>query len=134
MQNSTYDPSAESEYSKKFLNVDFKGVSGTATAGTSTSIDHTLTDDVLLVGSQVLAAGSVFGDSCDFQVVHPEAGVLKQFVSSWGVSSDNQEKINMNSIFPAKIPAGLILRFVYHSTGEANVSVLINYKLYKVLV
>jgi len=134
MQNSTYDPSADSEFSKKFINVDNKGVSGTATAGQSTNIDLTLADDDLLVGCQVLAQGSEFGDTCDFQVVHPQAGVLKQFCTDWGVSSDKQEKINFDSKFPAKIPTGLILRLVYHSIGTTDVKVLVNYKLDKILV
>jgi len=134
MQNSTYNPNAESEYSKKYLQVNNIGVTGTITAGTSNNIDYTLTDDHLLIGAQILCNNSAFGDYCDVQIIHPQAGVVSQFFTNWYLGSDKQEKYNVETKFPAKLPAGLTIRLVYHSVGNVNVDVLLNLKLLKILI
>lgn len=130
----TYDPTNTSFFDKTKLNKDAKGVQATVTAGTSQNIDLTLTDDCLLAGGTVfLAKGAVAGDKVDFQVVHPVAGVLIQFITDWFVNPDSTAQVVPTVSYPAKAFAGLILRVIYHSTGGANVWVAINYNREKVL-
>jgi hypothetical protein len=138
--NTTYDPTNVGDFERTKLNYAAVGISGTASAGTTTNIDHALTDDSLLTGAQVLTDNAAFGDSITFQVVDvngvvfPAGTVLGQFVTNWKLRSDSQEQISLQVPYPAKVYAGLYLRLIYTSTGASNVAVAINYSLHKVLV
>jgi hypothetical protein len=138
--NTTYNPGNINDFVKIALNYAGTGVSSSAAPGTTTSIDHILTDDMLLTGAQVLANMPVFGDSMTFQVMdktgvfYPAGTVLNTFISNWQCTSDFQEQIDANINYPAKIPAGLCLRLIYTSTGTASVAVSINYDLHKILL
>lgn len=132
--NTTFNPPHLDQFDKTKLNKDAKGVSTTVPAGTSVSLDYTITDDILLAGGTTfLAKGGAQGDTVDFQVVHPVAGVLNQFISNWYVNPDVTEQAVPPSNYPAKLLAGLILRVVYHSTGANDVWIAVNYNMEKVL-
>ena len=128
MINSTYNPMNISDLEKGKLNFNGQKIQGTCVAGGSVNVDLTLTDDHLMTGASLQLSGNNPGDSIQFQIVHPVAGVLNQFIDWYAKEFDKE----MN--YPAKIPAGLILRLVYNSTGASNVDIFINYSLHKVLI
>jgi hypothetical protein len=129
-----FNPTNIQAFEKSKLNKNAKGVIGTALNGTSTTLDLTMTDDCIIAGGHTfLAKGAAWGDSVDFQVVHPINGVLAQFINSWYVNPDSTEQSIPPSNYPAKIVAGLILRVVYHSVGATDVGIVINYNLENVL-
>lgn len=114
------------------------GISGTATAGTTTNIDHKLTEARLLDGVKLILKDQAFGDSVRFQVVDVDnilgygAGlVLDEFGSSWYVSSDSQDQGAINLPYSAEVIANLYVRIIYNSTGGSNVSVKANLWLHK---
>jgi hypothetical protein len=133
--NTVFNPQNLTDFEKSKLNKDAKGVAATMTAGQSTSLDLTITDDVLMAGgTSVLVRGAAQGDKMDFQVVHPVAGVLVQFVTDWYVNPDSTLQQTPPSNYPAKLLTGLILRIIYHSVGETDVWLAVNYNREKVLV
>lgn len=135
MSASTYDPANTDQFEKSKLLLDIRGVIGTATHNATTNIDFDITDDELLTGATVHVQNSTFGDYIDIQVVHPIAGVVGQFVTSFYVNSDVQKQIDFENKYPAKIVSGLKLRIVYHSTGLVlDPKVAVNYVLHKVLL
>ena len=145
MINSTYNPLQSGDFDKRMVSTDAKSAIGTCPAGQTQNIDLLLNDDHLLTGIQLLAKGSVFGDSFCLQVVAPQGTlpngavfpqetVLAQFATDINVRDDVQEKFNETAIYPAKLLAGLILRCKYTSLGQAPVDVAANYRLHKVLV
>jgi hypothetical protein len=135
MTGSTFDPANRDEYSKYKLEVANLGVKGTCVGTTTSNIDYTLADDMLLVGIQFGVSAADDDDTVDLQVVHPVSGVLKQFVTDWNVFETVQIQMDAESIFPAKVPAGLIIRLVYHCNSEATTTkVKVNLKLHKILI
>lgn len=135
MSNSTFDPSNENQFEKSKLLLDIKGVIGTITHGTTGNVDLDITDDELITGATVNVQNSAFGDYMDIQVIVPPSTVANQFVTSFYVNSDAQKQIDFTNKYPAKIPAGLKLRLVYHSTGAVlDPKAAVNYVLHKVLL
>lgn len=118
---------------EKFLrdvSLRFRGrgiISDTVAAGVSTDLDYILTEDSWINASQLILQGHAWGDSVDFQVVHPVAGVVNQFGFNWYVDPSKQDQgvIEVPEI-PAKIPQGMIIRIKYNSTGVDPVKVLAN--------
>ena len=132
--NTDFNPQNLRDFEKSKLNKDARGVSMTVTAGTDGVLDLTLTDDILLAGGTIfLAKGAAQGDKVDFQVVHPVAGVLAQFVTDWFMNPDSTLQAVPPSNYPAKVFAGLILRVIYHSVGGSDVWIAVNYNREKVL-
>ncbi len=118
-----------------------KGISFTATAGTTTSYDYKITEGRLINGTQLIVKDSTFGDSVKFQVVDVDnifgygAGiVLDEFATDWNIAADQQGQGATLLPYSAEIVAGLYLRFVYTSTGATNVSVACNLFLHKYLI
>ena len=93
--NTNYDPTNVGDFERTRLNYAAVGITGIATAGTTTNIDHALTDDMLITGAQVLTSIATFGDSITFQVVDvtgvvaPAGTVLGQFITNWKLRSDS---------------------------------------------
>ena len=134
MQNSTYNPANVNLFEKSKLNKDAIGISGTMVAGDTATLDITLTDDILLCGGNVLLAKNIaWGDSVDFQILSGSV-VLVQFVTNWYLDPSTIAQIVPVSNYPAKVPAGLILRIVYHSVGDVNPEIAINYNREKILI
>jgi len=132
--NTSFDPANTDSFEKSKMIKDAKGIKATIPFGTSANIDLTLTDDILLAGGTVfLARGAAQGDKVDFQVIHPVYGVVNQFITDWYINPDSTEQTVPAANYPAKLPAGLTLRAVYHSVGASDVWVAINFNLEKVL-
>lgn len=136
--NTTYNPTNTGDLEKSKLNFDGQGVTQTITAGQTQNVDLTLTNDCLITGAWLIINNGNFGDSCNFQVVDttgiyaPAGTVLSQFITNWYLPTTIDDQFDIP--YPAKIYSGLTIRLVYTSTGSTNVSVIINYKLHKVLV
>lgn len=131
--NTTYNPEHINNFEKTKLNKNGQGASGTAVAGSTTNIDYTLTDDVLITGAFLLAKGAAQGDKVDFQVLSG-AAVVSQFITNWYLNPDSTLQSTPVSRYPAKLSTGLKIRIVYTSVGGSNVWVAVNYDMEKVLV
>jgi hypothetical protein len=87
------------------------------------------TEDRWVDGGALLYKDANPGDYVTFQVVHPLAGVIETYVPSWLiVPGTGREEVR---VYPAKIPAGLILRLLYVNTGETSAYCGANYRLHK---
>lgn len=145
MLNTTFNPDTIDGFTKNLMAVDWQSVQATVTAGSTQSIDFFVPEDMLLVGLQMLAKGSLFGDTATLQIVCvtgtllngvticPPNSVLNQFGTNIGMCDDMQTKIDMVAQFPAKLQGGLTIRCIYNSTGSSPVQVIMNYKLLSVL-
>lgn len=129
------------DFDSSQLNFKGKGISGTATAGVSTNIDHKLTERRLITGVHIILKDHAWGDTATLQVVDVDnilgygAGtVLGEYATSWQFASDKQDQGVFTVPYPADIAANLYLRIIYTSTGGTNVSVRANYFLHKVLI
>jgi hypothetical protein len=140
MTGSTFNPVRISDFDKTKLTFDAQGAMMTVSAGQTTNVDLTLTDDCLITGAWLVSdSNTAFGDYACLQVVdttgitgYPAGTVLSQFVTNWYVIPNMDEQFDVP--YPAKIIAGLTLRLVYISTGTNNAFIAVNYKLHKVLV
>ena len=132
MQNSTYVPQNISEFKTGALAFAAKGVFGVIPAGAEASIDLVLTDDVLLLGGRLHLENSKFGDKVWLRVLLPDLTVAAEYVSGWYVGGIHQE-VAVASPYPSKIPAGMVLRVTYQSTGASPVSLAVNYDLHNAL-
>lgn len=110
---------------------------GTATAwtecaaGTTTDIDITpsATEDRWVSGGFVIHKDANPGDTVSFKVVHPLVGVVETYVPSWLVTpGTGQQHIE---VYPARIPAGLILRVSYTNVGGTAAWCGVNYLLHR---
>lgn len=110
---------------------------GTATAwtecpaGQTTDIDITpsATEDRWVSGGFVVHKDANPGDTVGFKVVHPQVGPVETYVPSWIVTpGTGSQKIE---VYPARIPAGLILRVSYTNVGSASAYCGINYLLHR---
>lgn len=116
------------------------GISGTATAGTTTNIDYKLTEERLVYGGQAILKNHAFGDTIKFQVVDVDnilglgAGtVLGEYMNGWYLADDTQVQPIVMVDFPTKIMANLYFRIAYNSTGATNVNVCVNIFCFKVI-
>ena len=133
--NTNYDPQNVNDFEKSKLNKNAHGVAVSVDLNSTTNIDFTLTDDSLVIGGTCIVVGAKAGDKVDFQVIHPIAGVLNQFVTDWYIDPGNTKQETPKSNYPAKLPAGLILRVIYYSTATIGTApwIAVNYDIEKVL-
>jgi hypothetical protein len=132
MQNSTFDPVNIYDYQKTKLNKNAQGVQGVVTAGQVGNLDLTLADDHLVTGGALIVSNAALGDKCHFQVLY-NGVVANQYVTDWFMDPSISTQKTPEVLYPAKIVAGLTLRVVYHSTGQNDVTVSMNYDLEKVM-
>ena len=140
MLGSKYAPMSRSEYSKNDLNANFRGVKFDAAAGTTTTHDFKLDDDNLVDGASVFVLNAAIGDTLTLQVIDKDNVlgfganvVLGQYVTEWFINPASASQGEFTSVYPAKIFGGLYLRKIYSSVGEVAPTVVVNYKLHKVL-
>ena len=105
-----------------------KGTSFTAAAGQTTSYDYKLPESRLIDGTRMIVKDHVLGDSVRFQVVDVDnilgygAGlVLDEFATDWYLVEDKQDQGEIRLPYSAEIIVGLYIRFIYNSTGVADV-------------
>lgn len=141
MQGSKYQPSKQSEFSAKDLNLDFKGTAFTIPKTTVTNCDALITDDSIIDGGRVIAAGVAQGDYVACQVVDKDnvlgygaGAVLNQFVTQWYLAPGAAVAWDFTATYPAKLYAGLYVRVIYTSVGTVDdVWMAVNLKLHKIL-
>ena len=121
----------------------FKGISGIATAGQTTNIDYTLSEERYITGVRLLVKDCAFGDNVDLEIVdttytyagilysaddngtawsvsQPNGVVLDRFGESWYVANDGETQPDVVVPYPARLLAGLTVRIIYHSVGLIN--------------
>ena len=126
--NTTYDVAKISDIDKNKVKYYGKKVRATVPFNTTVNIDYALTDDVFITGAKLIITNGTADDFVKFQVVHPTAGVLNEFID-WYASDMDKELP-----YPAKLPAGLILRIVYTSASLAVSPVVrANYSLHRIV-
>lgn len=84
--------------------------------------------DRLMNGCQYQAEGRNIGDNITFQVVHPVAGVVKEFGTNWYVKPE--ETI---LLYRAHLYAGLTVRVKYNNIGSNPVKFTLNLFLHEKL-
>lgn len=133
MTSSTYTASRWSEVQSTAVQPLSKGISQAATAGTTTNIDLSISDDVFFRGIEVLLNNSNFGDTITVEVLDNNSTIVGVPVYNWNVQSNQNVILKYESLVPLKLPGTYTLRVIYSSTGLLNVTVAINYILLKVL-
>lgn len=135
----TFNPNKTSDFERAKLTFNAHGVSTTITAGTTTNIDLSMTDDCLLTGAGLITNNGNYGDTINFQIVDGTGGftgtpgtIMLQAITNWFTVPTTDVQLDM--VYPAKVYTGLILRIIYTSTGSSDVFVAINFKLHKVLI
>ena len=132
-----------------------QGIEGTASAGQTTDIDFTLTEENYINGMELFLKGQAYGDYLHFQVVDKDytyAGILypaeaepgvpwssvaptgvplNQFGTHWYVDPDvcNQDAIRIE--YPARLLVGFTVRLQYTSVGTETVDLKCNLFLHK---
>lgn len=128
MTGSVYNPSSVDGFDKNKLNYNGLKISAVVPFGVTQDIDLALIDDHLLTGAQVTLTGNCDLDQMQFKVVSGTT-VVNQFIDWYATN------FSKDLPYPAKIPAGLILRVTYKNTCTAgSASVRVNYFLHKVLL
>ena len=126
--NTIYDPISQVEFNKTKMRFNGQKAFGIIPAGQEANVDLAITDDHLLTGVVFNVIGNAPGDEITLQIVHPTNGVILTFLNWFARSFDRELG------YPAKIPAGLIIRAHYKSIGTKDVEVYCNYFLHKILV
>ena len=117
-------------------NVCFHGVSsyGDAPSPLPVSVDCSPGFAACLTGAQFIVKNGKIGDKFSFQIVHPVAGVLNEFITDWYVAGDAQQQSMLDFSCPINLSLGLIIRCVYKSTAEVGIrNILINWHTHEVL-
>jgi hypothetical protein len=140
MNNSILQLNRIEAFATDNVSVNNQGVLGTAIAGHVTNIDLKMLDDNFIIGGILHTLNTKFGDHVILQVIDIDNilgfgpnTVLGQYCTTWYLRDDQQEQLDENNPYPSKIAAGLYLRLIYTSTGETDVTVIINYRLHKAL-
>jgi hypothetical protein len=97
-------------------------------ANDDTEIDYTVPADRLIDGAEYLLSGGQLGDYVDFEVRHPSLGLLDPFCTRWYVKDGHA----IYKLYPAYIPAGLVIRVVYHNTGANPAKFALNLFLHAI--
>ena len=115
----------------------FEGISGTAAAGTTTDIDHLISEERYINGIRLIISDHIDGDKIDFQVIDKDNilgfganTVLDEFGKNWFVDPGVCTQPDVVVPYPAKIMAGLYIRVKYHSTGASPVNIKANMYLH----
>jgi hypothetical protein len=132
--NTTFNPKTLSEFTKDHLEFSGQSLFLTCDASDTQSQDLSLTDDYLITGGALLVDGGTIDDEIFLQVVHPVAGVIKEFISGFRIASDTVKQLTIQLEYPAKIPAGLMLRCKYVSGSAGSTrKIAVNFFLHRVL-
>ena len=99
----------------------------TTQAGQTTEQDYVIAQDRILNGAEYLLWGGNPGDHVSFETHHPIAGLLDDFVGNWYV----QEGRSFYELYPALLPAGLIIKVTYTNTGDSAATFCLNPMLHK---
>jgi hypothetical protein len=103
------------------LSPDVSGVR-TVTAVDPTSVDTSWSQDRQFQGVQVQVAGHGNDDNVDFLVVNPmDESIIGQWGTAIPVPPDGKISVVLSAT--ASVPAGIVLRLVYHGTVGAQVYV-----------
>lgn len=140
MINSTYAPKKVSDFEANKLNFNGIGLSLVCTAAAESTLDHIIADDHLITGGRIVLQNATYGDYFNIEVVdvmnvmgYGAGLVLNRFFTNYKVPEGNNS-FAIESLYPAKLYAGLYLRIRYVNTGIVDSKFSINYFLHKVLI
>lgn len=141
MQNSQYKPSSRAGYSSLDLNLDFKGQKFDLSANTANNCDFLVSDDYILDGIIIDTLNHSLGDKISLQVIDKDNVmgygsnvILKQFATDIYMTPGLTRQVDHQSVYPAKVFAGLYVRIIYTSVHESTApTILVRYNLHKVL-
>lgn len=132
--NTLFNPKTLNEFNKDHLEFSGQAIFLICDVSETQSQDLVLSDDYLVTGGDLLVEGGLIDDKIFLQVVHPVAGVIKEFISGFRIASDTIKQLNLQLPYPAKIPAGLSLRCKYISAATGSTrKIAVNFYLHKVL-
>lgn len=118
-------------------NVNFAGagIRDTATSGQTKNVDYTVPFDVCLTGAVLIVVSAQNGDKATLQIIHPNGStILNEFITDWGIATDQQFQFSLDLSYPANIASGLIIRVMYEAAGILGTrTIMCNYFLHKVI-
>lgn len=141
MLNSTYAPQTWKDV--QVLNVEpyILGVSGTASASTTTNIDTKINDDCLVRAIRPVLQDMNFGDYIDLYVIDkdgayfPPNTILKHPIQNYYIDYLQPFNSRYEAVAPYKVLGGLYFRLSYtNSSILVPVRVKINFELLKALM
>lgn len=111
-----------------------QGISGTASANTTTNIDWKFPEERWINGGQLLCKGHIWGDTITVQLIDKDNvlgyganTVLNTFTENFAVSADVQQQILITLESIALVPANVYFRIKYTNTNLlTSVSVAFN--------
>lgn len=107
-------------------------------AGQSKFADYLFPEDLYIDGGNIVLEKSVIGDWVEVGIFLPnkqdplKTYIRQRFVPAAPTGSPSPNLI-IKTPYAAKIPRGLILRLTYHSTGQEDVKIGINYDLHRAI-
>ena len=134
--NTQYAPTNVNEFNKSFITFSGKSIYFECETNAESNGDLTLTEDYLLTGGMLLVKNGEFHDEVSLQIVHPTLGVVNEFVSKFKIIENDIRQFMLDLNYPAKLPAGLIIRVKYKASNlsVSKRDIAINLFLHKVLV
>ena len=110
------------EFKDYGLTLNLKGTHiGTIPAGTTVSLDYTITADCIINACDYDAVNKNHGDKITFQVIHPLVGVIAQFATDIYVRDSMYYEF-----YKAALKTGLIVRVIYTNVGINDVQFTLN--------
>lgn len=108
------------------------GASGTCTAGSTSTVDYTMTESRVLSGGEVVMTGAEIFDWVKFQVVAANGTtVLDEYVEKWYINpTSGSGAISMR--YAGEVQINWILRIIYNADAAGSTrSFGVNYFLHK---
>ncbi len=131
--NTLFYPKQLEEFNSAVLNYNGHGVTAPIAANTTTDLDLTFADDMIVSAIELIINAPQAGDYMTLKVVHPNGTILNTFVPKWYMGITSFRSFYQVG-YPSKLFAGLILRATYTSvTDTAPTFVAVNYSIHKVL-
>jgi hypothetical protein len=132
--NTSFNPKTISEFTKDHLEFSGQALAFECLASATQTQDLMLSEDYLITGGSLIVEGGNIEDMIYLQVIHPVAGVLKEFITGYRIASDVSKQIELELKYPAKIVAGLGLRCKYVAgTTVSTRKIAVNFYLHRVL-
>lgn len=131
--NTEFNPRKNSDFNKDDMEFNGSSIYFSCEPSATSYGEINLSDDHIVNGGTLIVEGGDIEDRVSFQIVHPLAGVIKQFVTDYGVASDKFE-MNLEIGYPSKVPAGLKIRISYTASSKTGTrKILSNLLLHKIL-
>lgn len=112
--------SYQKPFTKEGANFIVSGKRFVANLNATTNCDTTFDEERELQGARICVENGTDGDNVDFMVYHPQAGIILQWAEHIYVKPGSGVRDEYVTGDSKALPAGLILRMVYHSVATTG--------------